>query len=139
MRALGLEYLRSCFTVTSTLDCIWQILVKYTLFTCFHFNFTVYICSVPIALGIVFHSKRDPKTKFPSKHQILLKYFWRSGTIFNLIKTCIPPKKWEKLSKILSLKKKFPYQKKKWLQYQYIPKLDLGFGSRYWNLVLVAH
>ena len=70
------------------MDCIWQILVKCTLFTCvpFHCNFTVYICSVseqwklqPSALRStneikisnlvcfpVIGWKTDKKSKFPS-------------------------------------------------------------------------
>ena len=53
--------------------------------------------------------------KGPLKPNFLenITYFWKSGFIFKLIKTYIPPR--------------------------IGPKLDLDFGSRYRNLVLVVH
>ena len=37
--------------------------------------------------GVFFHHKRAPKTALAAKYQIFLDYFWRSGSIFKLVKT----------------------------------------------------
>ena len=84
-------------------------------------------------MGYFFHHKRAPKTKFSKKYYLFLK----TWVDFQAYKNLYPSKKWENMRKnIKNLKKKnISVSEKKVSAPIRIPKLDLGFGSRYQNLV----
>ena len=88
-------------------------------------------------MGCFFYHKRATKIKFASKYQTFLYCFLRFVFIFKLVKTYILPKSgktWENLESFWKCLKKFWFWKK-----IMITKLNLGFGSRYQNLVSVAN
>ena len=103
-----------------------------------------------ILKGYFSHHKRSPRTNLLPNIKVFLVYFWRSLFNFKLLKTYITPRSRKTLENLKILrkkkKKKFRFWKKKFrcgkkrvLVPIMIPKLDLGFGSRYQNLIWVAH
>ena len=85
-------------------------------------------------MGYFFYDKKAPKTKFAAKFK-----FSKIWVSYQSYKNLDPPKRWETLEKIEMFFKKESVSSRKKNISALILILDLGYGSRYLNLVLVIH